>query len=442
MKGPHRVIILKVEHGGLQLDDIQTDAEMDYIMDYLRKIAAEVVESAQVAPGGRIPGWQNTTGYTLLLPGGNDGYPAFWVRDAAMTLGADFIHADEVEGWVRLIASVQAGPEGIHLENNLFVPPYSIPDHITLNGAACWYPGAMDGQNQGNGAYGFLPPADDAFYFIQMVREHLRLTGRPPLFLSSVTTPWGGRTLWEVCERAFESVGVELKTSLIVCDAAPEKTRVDWGFCDTVRKTGSCLMPSLLRRRAALDLSDLFRAADRKDKAARYMREAYRIRASIPRAFFQGGVLLSATGLGHKDDIWASAYAVWQGCLPHGIENTVSRHLLALYRAGGTVLDGQIRALPPDGVYGGYWEQCAAAQGTYQNGAYWGTPTGWFIAAIRRVDRAASDRLLDEFLAYLRANRAKGAPWECINPAKAFYQNPLYCASVALPYIALKIAKP
>jgi hypothetical protein len=410
--------------------------------------AFEVLESATVRPGESIPNWTNTTGHTLRLPGGNRGYPAFWVRDAAMMLGADFIPAKEVEGWVRLIASVQPGPNGLHLKHGLFVPPYSIPDHLTLNGAACWYPGAYDGEDQGNGTFGFLPPADDAFYFIQMLREHFRLTSRPTLFQSDVKTPWGVAPLSRVCGRAFESVAVD-KDGLVVCDAAEGKTRVDWGFCDTVRKTGRCLMPSLLRWHAARDLEALFRAAGDTLQAKRFAHEAARLQAAIPHVFYRAlpqadgyekGLLLSATGLSMKEDVWAAAYAVWLGLLPRRSELAVARRLLSLYRQGGTVLDGQVRHLPPDGAWGGFWEQCVATPGTYQNGAFWGTPSGWYIAALWKVDRAAAQEMLSQFLAHLSANRAKGAPWECFNPAKRHYQNPLYCATVGLPYIALHAA--
>jgi hypothetical protein len=410
--------------------------------------ALEILESATMRPGESIPHWTNTTGHTLRLPGGNRGYPAFWIRDAAMMLGADFIPAEEVEGWVRLIASVQPGPEVIHLKHGLFVPPYSIPDHITLNGAACWYPGAYDGEDQGSGTFGFLPPADDAFYFIQMVREHFRLTSRPTLFQADVETPWGVAPLSQVCVRAFESVAVD-QDGLVVCDGAEGKTRVDWGFCDTVRKTGQCLMPSLLRWRAARDLEALFRAAGDTLQAKRFAHEAARLQAAIPRVFYRAlpqadghgeGVLLSATHLGMKEDVWAAAYAVWLGLLPRRIELAVARRLLSLYRQGGTVLDGQVRHLSPDGAWGGFWAQCVATPGTYQNGAFWGTPSGWYIAALSRVDQAAAHVMLRQFLAHLRANRDKGAPWECLNPPKQHYQNPLYCATVGLPYIALHVA--
>lgn len=414
----------------------------------LRRFALRVAEGSRVPPDAEIPGHgRNTTGHTLRVPGATlTYYPAFWVRDAAMMLGSDLVPAEEVEGWVRLVASTQAGPQGVFLKHGLFVPPYSLPDHITLQGTACWYPGAMDGEDQGNGTFGFLPPADDAFFFIRMVREHQRLTRKPSLFLSEVRTPWGKAGVSEVCARAFDSVATEPETGLVVCEAGEGKTRVDWGFCDTVRKTGACLMPSLLRWQAARDLEALYRSAEREKEAHRYRHEASRLRAAIPRTFYrpvtageaERGLLLSATGLGRKDDVWASAYAVSLGVLPSRIRQAVCRHLLVLYRAGGTVLEGQVRHLPPTGTLGGLWEQCVAAPQTYQNGAFWGTPTGWFIAALLAVDRAAASRMLGEFVEHLRAQEEKGAPWECINPARDHFQNPRYAASVCLPYSVLE----
>jgi hypothetical protein len=352
----------------------------------LRQISHEILASARVAPGASIPGWTNTTPYVLHLPGGNNGYPAFWVRDAAMMMGSGMIEPKEIEGWVKLIASVQPGADGLHLKHGLIIPPYSIPDHITLNGEACWYPGAMAGEDQGNGAFGFLPPADDAFYFIQMVREHQHITGKPTLFLSTVQTPWGNTSVANVCEHAFDSVDVN-KDGCVVCDSHDGKTRVDWGFCDTVRKTGACLMPTLLRWKAARDLSELFRAAGFAAQAKHYSEVADIIRKSIVPTFHHNGVLLSATGLGRKDDVWTSSYAVWLGVLPPNVSKSVATHLDNLYKAGGVVLDGQVRALPPSGEYGGYWEQCVAEQGLYQNGAYWGTPAGWFITTLSKVDK-------------------------------------------------------
>lgn len=408
-------------------------------------MARKVLDSAAISAGGQIPGGaKNNTGHKLRVPGGTlNYYPAFWVRDAAMMLGGDFISAEEVEGWIRVVAATQPGVDGIHF-GRLRIPPFSIPDHITLGGEACWFPGAYT--EQGVGTYGFLPPADDAFFFIQMVHEQWRLTRSLNFFNAPVKTGWGEQPLAEVAVKAFDSVVADASTGLVICEAGEGRTRVDWGFCDTIHKSGLCLMPSLLRWRAAGQLAALLKAGGNQAEAKRLRTEATKIQRSIVPQFYRElgphrghatGCLLSATQLGCKDDVWAGAFAVWLGVLPRAIERKVARHLLALYEAGGTVVEGQMRHLPPTGEFGGHWEEALCPAEQYQNGGYWATPTGWFISALRRVDAAAADRLLSEFVSHLRANEPQGAPWEWINPALKLTVNPRYGSSAGLVYIGL-----
>jgi arylsulfatase len=411
-------------------------------LPFLRELAAKVLASAKVPVNERIPGGPtNTTGYTLRVPGGTQNYyPAFWIRDAAMMLGGDFIPADEIEGWVRVIAATQPGADGLRF-GRLIVPGFSIPDHITLGGAACWYPGAYT--EQGNGTFGFLPPADDAFFFIHMVYEHWRLARTPAFFQSSVKTGWRVAPVSEICVKAFGSVAVN-PDGLVQCAASEGQTRVDWGFCDSIRKEGLCLMPSLLRWQAARELAELFDASGAPTKAVFFRNQAATIRAAIPTTFTREipaaaksngakeALLLSATELGRKDDVWASAYAVWLGVLPPELEKAVSRHLLTLYQAGGTVVEGQVRHLPPSGEFGGSWEQAKCPRDTYQNGGFWATPTGWLIIALRKASPSASDKLLSEYADHLRANRDRGAPWEWVQPAKNLRVNALYGSSAGL----------
>ncbi len=66
--------------------------------EFLREQARRMVEAARLGPGQASGKWRNETPYTVRVPGGNMGYPAFWVRDAVMMLGADLVPAEEVEG--------------------------------------------------------------------------------------------------------------------------------------------------------------------------------------------------------------------------------------------------------------------------------------------------------------------------------------------------------
>ncbi len=384
----------------------------------------------------------------VLLPDAGGADKSFVVRDAALTLGADLISADEVAGWVRLIAGTQAGPDGIALANGLTVPPYSIPDHVSLAGAPLWFPGATPGLNQGSGEWGTLPPADSPFYFIQMAREHLRLTGNATLFQSQVKTTWGTTTIADACVRAFDSVAAD-PNGMVITGTSATDWRIGWGFTDTARQTGVSLMPSLLRWRAAKDLVLLFAPLGDRAQIARYDKIATDMQLALVKTFYHAlekengkpvAALYSSTGPEHRDDVWASAYAVWAGAIRSQSADPVAQHLRILYQAGGTVAEGHVRALPPSSPLGGYWEQTATPPDTYQNGAYWGFPTGWYIGALLRVDRPAASQMLDEFVASLQSRQKEGAPWQCLLPAKNYTRTPQYVATVAASYTALRFA--
>ena len=410
----------------------------------LRQTARETVASAELKPGAKVGREINTTGRVLHLPGGSGSYPAFWIRDAAMMLGSDLIPAAEIEGWIQVIAATQPGPEGISLQHGLFVPAYSIPDHVNVNGKPVWFPGTYaDGDDQGDGQYGCLPPADDAFYFVQMVREHLRLTGTPDLLKTRLPTAGGTHSVMEICDRAFESVRVDPATGIVVCEETPGRIRVDWGFCDSVRKTGLALVPTILRFRAAGDLADMHLAVGEPAAATAYRQIATQLREAVARVFLQTisgdeALLLSATGLGRKYDVWGSAFAVAVGILPGEAETAVCRGLLSLYNTGGIVADGQVRAMPRSGPLGGYWEESASSPGQYQNGGYWGTMSGWLIVALHKVDPSAARAVLHDLVVSIARERQDGAPWEWVNPDLGLRRNPLYCATVALPFATLQ----
>lgn len=408
-------------------------------IDFLRTVAREVVDGCVVRPGEALQGGQkNTTGLILRVPGATrDWYPAFWVRDAAMMLGCDLVAAPELEGWISVVAKTQPGAEGLRF-GELKVPPYSIPDHITLGGKACWFPGAYE--EQGDGSFGFLPPADNAFYFIQMIAEHCRLTKSTAILDRHFETAYGKPTLREIALAAYGSVEVDAD-GLVLCRPEQGSTRVDWGFCDTIRKTGRTLMPSLLRWKAATDLADLLRQSGRKGEAAWLEKDAGLIATAIPRTFAaevgQGkSLLLSATEIGRKADLWASCYAAHLGVLPNDVRSAVCRGVEDVVKGQKVVFNGQLRSIPTQGPLGGNWDRSLAAPDTYQNGGYWGTPTGWLISTLRRVDRTLADAILHDYAEHIRQERGQGAPFEWIHPNGA-RQNPRYAASIALVISAL-----
>lgn len=79
----------------------------------------------------------------------------------------------------------------------------------------------------------------------------------------------------------------------------------------------------------------------------------------------------------------------------------------------------------------------------YQNGAYWGTPTGWVCFAIAEVDEPLARRLAGGYMEELREGdcckgRDFGSPWECQHPDASYRQNAVYMTSVPCPPAAFR----
>lgn len=416
---------------------------------FLREQARRIALSARLAPGELGGKRRNETPYTIRVPGGNMGYPAFWVRDAVMMLGGDLIPAAELEGWIRLMCSTVPGPRDWHVRPGVVVPAFSIPDHINFDGRPTFYPGNYEtGEKQGGRPFGKYPPIDDHYYFLTAVWHHWKLTRSTRLFQETVKTAWGEMQLAELCERVYATPAADRATGLCVSADTEAEHAIDFGFCDTVRKSGKLLFPSLLKMVAARQMAELFHEAGRKDEARRFEGEARRIRGAIPQTFLRdaGGTeawLHSATGVCNQTDVWGSAFAVWCDAVDGAVADRLGRALARAFRERTAVREGCVRhILTTDRVNGGGWEGCDRL-GVYQNGGYWGTPTGWYITAAARVDRSAARAMAAEYVRFLRDHmRPDGVSeaWEWFNPDTGRNANPLYAATVILPWLSLKQA--
>jgi hypothetical protein len=416
---------------------------------YLEAQARRIAASTLLRPGDLGGKRRNETPYTIRVPGGNMGYPAFWIRDAIMMLGGDLIPAGELEGWIRLICSTIPGPGDWQVRPGVVVPAYSIPDHINFDGKATFYPGSYEtGEKQGGPPYGKYPPIDDYYYFLTAVWHHWKLTRSTSLFLSPVKTAWGEMRLSELCERVYAAPRADPASGLCVSLDTGGEHAVDFGFCDSIRKSGKLLFPSLLKYVAARQMAELFRAAGLKDRSRRFEKDAARIRGAIPSTFLhaQGdheAWLHSATRVCNQPDVWGSAFAVWCGALGNSDANRVGRALARGFREKTAVREGCVRhVLTTDRVNCGGWEG-APSIGVYQNGGYWGTPVGWYIAALARVDRDTARAMAAGYIGFLRAHtRPDGTAeaWEWFNRGTGRAVNPLYAATVALPWLSLRTA--
>jgi len=407
---------------------------------FLKEITAAVVDASRVPTNaviGRVG--PNTTGATLIRPGGRECYPAFWIRDYAMSVDAALFTPAEQRHAILLTASTQQD-KAWNLPSGSYVPKGAIADHITFAGKPIFYPGTLDDyEGQGGPQWGILPALDDHFYFIIMTDAYLRQTHDTGILKRTIN----GKTLLERLESAFAVPPANPENGLAYCDSATRG--VNFGFFDTVTHTGELLFCSLLRYEAADDLAAMQETVGDTAKARKYRLAAQQIRQALPRFGLPGGMLKASTGVSAQPDVWGTAYAVYCGALQGPLKTAACNALAQACRDGQIAHRGNIRHVPTGADFSpaSAWEKALAAKNTYQNGAYWGTATGWVCYAIAQVDRPAAQALAAEYVAELREGDFRkspdhGSPWECFHPDKDHRQNPVYMASVTCPLAAFR----
>jgi len=375
---------------------------------FLRDLAAAALEAARVRPSERVGSSPpNTTGGTLIRPGGRGCYPAFWIRDFAMSVDCGLILPAELRHGVEWMARTQATTTR-HVPGGYTIPAGAIADHVNFDGTPIFFPGTYAPDEQG-APWGFQPPFDNHFWFIHAAMHA------------------GDGGLRAAMERAFAVAPSDPATGLVVCTEADRG--VSFGFMDAVVQTGALLCASLLRWQAARELG--------------WPKIADEIARQLPVTFADSsGLLRASTGRSAQPDVWGSAFAVAIGAVTGATADEIGETLRDADRAGQLSWQGQIRHVLTihDHRPTSAWECCVGDQpvSRYQNGAYWGTATGWVCEAIARVDEPAARRLAAAYLDHLRAEDFRrgdnfGAPWECVHPAGDYRQNPIYLTSVTCP---------
>jgi hypothetical protein len=382
----------------------------------------------------------NRSGITLIKPGGRDCYPSFWIRDYAMSLESGYITEQEQVDILLYTAARQSDSTWTTQTGSL-VPMGSIPDHIRINdGLPVFFPGTYDYVNQGNEIWR-MPPFCDQFYFIHMAWFYLQSKKDLAILNQSVNNI----SLLRRLEMAFGAVPAHSGHEMaFISDTLPT---CDFGFRDVIGMSGEVCFGSLLRYRAALEMAELCKLSGDHNESGKYKGIAGKIKASLTSVFAdERGFLRASTGKSRQPDVWATAFAVYIGALDESGESKACVALEKAYLAGTLSMEGQIRHVLTSDDFDSStaWEKSLAGKNTYQNGAYWGTPTGWVCHAIARVNPATASKLAGEFIAHLRKTdfRQKGpdngGPYECVYPPTGHKQNPVYMTTVTCPVAALR----
>ncbi len=419
-------------------------------MEFLKGIAEATVKAAHVPPGAFKPGGGvNTTGVTLITPGGN--YPAFWIRDYAMSLDCGLIGHGEMLPQLKLIARCQNGPCERKSLSGSVIPPFAIPDHILMNGRPLHVP---IGMFQPTYPWGPLPPADNHFYFIHIAWAYWRVTQDPAFLFEEVD----GTAILDRLIKAFYATVTDSQTGAVMSE--PGRRMVGFGFQDTIYLLGAMCFATLLRWRAAKQLADLCQAAKKPEAEKEFRTITETIADHLLPLFADpgeiGGWLRAATEKCRQPDVWATLFALHLGVLPEEAASRARDTVAEAVQAGreNPVIEyqGAVRHVPTTHDFSdkSAWEAVlppGRGKGEYQNGAFWHTPTGWLIEALQPADQALAQGVFDRFIAHLRKYDFRkpgvpkgqfGAPWECFGIALAHAQNPVYMTSVTLPLAVLQ----
>ena len=326
------------------------------------------------------------------------GYEAFWLRDFAYTLegSLDSYSEKELRDACRLfVRSIRADGAAV--------------DCVKFDGSPIYKPGF--------GTMGAHPVADGS-QFTVAVAWHTYQKTKDSEFL---------REIIDALVKTMRAVPRNPKTDLVHIGDG-EWDRCPYGFTDTVRMKGDVLFCSLLYVEACQRLSDLLIAVDRTDEASGWKRRAEVTAGSIREVFWdaQTGLFRAATIRCREHHIWGSAFAVYLGVADSSQSKAIARYFRDNYSQ--IVQRGQIRHLPA----GLYWETCGAGRDTYQNGAYWATPTGWFVYTLDLVDHRLADQTIIDLVSDFND---KGA-CEWVFGEKPRLPN--YLASASLPLAGIR----
>ena len=303
-----------------------------------------------------------------------------------------------------------------------FVPPGEIRDIVRLllhwqlpNGMV---PKNFSGVGGDYVCWGPPPEADSAQFAVQLADEYYQRSGDKK-FVAATLKP---------LQRAMDSMPRNPEGLSWIDPAAPHTA---YGFTDQVYKTGAELFSSLLYWEASRKLADMATAVGEKEIAQAMTQRAELIEKNLPPALWdeKAGMYLAVTQDCRQIDIWGSAYAVYIGFPDAKKNERICRYLVGHYKE--VVYAGQVRHLPG----GEYWQKTSQPipKDEYQNGAYWGTATGWVAYAIAQVDPTLASNMFGDMIDHYRAHDA----YECIND-KGYVKGPGYGASVGNPLAAIR----
>ncbi len=294
---------------------------------------------------------QADNGITIYTPDGVGNYGALWTRDFYYMLQIfDGFDQDKVKEAIQYLIN------GIREDG-------VAPDRRRVDGIPVYEAGGM-------GKPVALPPLDNAAFLVSLVY----------LYSSNTADLQFAKTVLNSLDKVMRAIPRSEYGLVWNESGAPHSP---YGFTDTVGKTGELLFCSLLDWKASRELIWISQQCRDTQKATYYLQRSKRVESNIGRlADPKTGLFFAASHDCKQIDVWGNAFAVAIGFPLHGKANEPIVRFFA-DRYDHVIEKGQVRHL----VQGEYWERMLLPiePGTYQNGGYWGTPSGWVLSALAKA---------------------------------------------------------
>ena len=363
-----------------QAGDIFTDFGVNtmiyaYENDFAAALAQVEAWAKQEVEGSIV---EADNGVLMYTPDGVKNYDALWTRDFNYMLeyAGDYIPVENA------VACIEYLLENVH-EGDCW-----LPDRVYGNGKVNYAAGDMDYSRRNLDNNSFIVIALDC-----------ALSRMPEAEAKALFEKWESTLM-----TALDSLPKD-ENGLIYND--PLNYHSPYGFTDCICKTGSLMKESLLLWRA-YGIMAKWQTAYGKDASVASAGVAG-IESVLVDTFLNGdGMLNAATVDCRQSDIWGSCYAISIGFpMEESLKKSIADYLATNY--DGLVQMGQIRHTAP----GTYWQRLLSGinEGEYQNGAYWGTPTGWFIDALEPYYPELAMTTLEDIISYYAAEGI----YECVN---------------------------
>ena len=361
-------------------------------------LTRKIIASARIVADDKTP---------LYCPDGNIFYRGIWTRDFCYLVegAGDMIPGEDIERGIEYILRHQR-PDG------------GIPTSIGPSGPPGFFTVGEKGTTRTDG--------DNSQFMVKMVEAYCKLSRSNRIFERHL----------DALVRALDFVPRN-EDGLVWID--PQHPHTGYGFRDCIEVKGGDTFCTLLYWESARIIARAAHRLGRHEIFERFEAQARQIETHLHLLFSEtAGAFIAGTEAERHADIWANAYFIHLGVPAPKFRARVLDFLVK--RRKDYLQDGQVRHLLKDESWDRIRSHIMPA-GMYQNGAYWGTASGWVLSAFLEADpglaRSVAESLMDDFL-----NR--GA-YECVNRGflwggygVEYTKVPKYVASVANPLPLLR----